>query len=144
VPPSVPYAHFGSTRSVLRVDYIGYGRTGHNQISTSQLRIPHETASFKKLEALMTRGIDILEAIENKNDAIEELCDLGKYIRCCIRTTINVKLFNTELVKFYAEDEPAKMKERVDRMERVALDEIENTKDAKPFAPFLSSYLFQP
>lgn len=144
VPPSVPYAHFGSTRSVLRVDYIGYGRTGHNEISTSQLRIPHEIASFQKMESLMTEGIDVLEAIENKSDALEELCDLGKYIRCCIRTTINVKLFNKELVKFYAETEPLKMKERVDSMERIALEEIENTKDAIPLVRMNSRLGWEP
>lgn len=144
VPPSVPYAHFGSSRSVIRVDYIGYGRTGHNAISTAQLRIPHETASFRKMEELMTKGIDILDAIENKNDALEELCDLGKYIRCCIRTNINVKTFNTEKVKFYAEDEPLKMKERVDRMEKIALDEIENTKAAIPLVRMNSRLGWEP
>ncbi len=144
VPPSVPYAHFGSGTGVLRVDYIGYGRTGHNDLSMPQIRMPYETKCFKKMEELLGAGIEILEKAPVKNDALDELIDLGKYILCCVRTCINVKTFNTEKVKFYAEDEPLKMKARLDNMERAARAEIENTKDAIPLVRMNSRLGWEP
>lgn len=144
VPPCAPHAHFGSRKSVLFVDYLGYGRTGHTDISMPQVRMPYETDSFKKMRDLMSDGIGMLESIENKNDALEELIDLGKYIRCCLETTINAKLFHTEKVKFYAETEPAEMKKRIDRMEEIALAEIENTKSAIPLVRMNSRLGWEP
>lgn len=144
VPPCAPHAHFGSRKSVLCADYIGYGRTGHDDLSMPQIRVPYETSSFKRMAELLTKGIKILEAIENKNDALEELIDLGKYIRCCLVTTINVKLFNTERVKFYAEDDPKEMQKRLDRMEEIALEEIENTRSAIPLVRMNSRLGWEP
>ncbi|MBE6651268.1 MAG: hypothetical protein E7613_08140 [Ruminococcaceae bacterium] len=144
VPPCAPHAHFGSRKSVIVVDYIGYGRTGHTDLSMPQIRIPHETSSFIKMKELMEEGIGILEEIENKNDNLEELLDLGKYIRCCLVTTINVKLFSTEKVKFYAEEDPATMKKHLDRMEEIALAEIENTKSAIPLVRMNSRLGWEP
>ena len=144
VPPSVPYAHFGSSTAVIRVDYIGYGRTGYNNVSMPQIRIPYETNCFKIMEGLLLEGLEILEKAPAKNDALDELIDLGKYILCCVRTCINVKTFNTEKVKFYAEDEPLKMKERLDNMERAARAEIENTKDAIPLVRMNSRLGWEP
>ena len=96
------------------------------------------------MEELLLAGIEILERIENKNDALEELCDLGKYILVCVRTTINVKLFHTEKVMFYAEKEPEKMLERLDNMKKVALEEIENTRSAIPLVRMNSRLGWEP
>ncbi|MBQ5746358.1 MAG: hypothetical protein IIV81_00325, partial [Clostridia bacterium] len=144
VPPAAPYAHFGSGTGVLRVDYIGYGRTGHDDQSMPQIRMPHEIKSFKKMEELLGAGIEILEKAPVKNDALDELIDLGKYILVCVRTTINVKLFHTEKVMFYAEKEPEKMLERLDNMKKVALDEIENTRSAIPLVRMNSRLGWEP
>ncbi|MBQ5746359.1 MAG: hypothetical protein IIV81_00330 [Clostridia bacterium] len=144
VPPAAPYAHFGSSTAVIRVDYIGYGRTGHENLSMPQIRMPYETKAFIKTAELLEEGLRILDTIENKNDAIEELYDLGRYILCCVRTCINVKRFNTEKVKFYAEEEPEDMKVRLDNMERIAREEIENTRDAIPLVRMNSRLGWEP
>ncbi|MBQ7897280.1 MAG: hypothetical protein IJ323_02530 [Clostridia bacterium] len=143
-PPCAHHAHFGSRTSVLVPNYIGYGRTGHTDISMPQIRMPHETRSFMKMEELLSEGIEILEKIENKNDSLEELIDLGKYIRCSVRTVINTKKFSTEKTKFYAEEDVHKISEHLCEMERIARDEIENTRSAIPLVRLNSRLGWEP
>jgi len=87
--PSAPYAHFGNR--IVYPDYPMYPSNDRPRNSAEVLRIPAEVSINEKAHALMQEGIEILEGIQNKNDALLRLINLGKFIANTLTTTIHVK-----------------------------------------------------
>lgn len=129
VPPEASYAHFGT--EILAAEYRMHD-FGDARVSPPSVRLEHETASLIKMEELFTKGLAVMEAISEPNDETEELYELGLYIRCCIRTTINTKLFAKARAAMNASTDKASLSKHLDEMEQAALNEIENAEAAIP------------
>jgi len=141
-PPAKNYAHFGA--GIVAAKYNPFEWLDHSDASVPQLRIRHEISELLKMENLMEQGITLLDSIEKKNDELCELLDLGKYIKCTVRTAINIKEFAVAKVKLDASDDAQEIKKHIDNMEEIALAEIENAKSAIPLTDANSRLGWEP
>lgn len=132
VPKAAPYAHFGER--ILDADYnnifIGNVPT---KVSIPQIAVPFEKEQLEKMKELMEQGIEIIEGIDNRNDELDELLELGKFISCCVTTCVNVKRFTLERVQMYASQTAEETLVHINLMEKIAKEEIENAKSAIPY-----------
>ncbi|MBQ4160332.1 MAG: hypothetical protein IJD83_05320, partial [Clostridia bacterium] len=87
--PSAPYAHFGNR--IVFPNYPMFPANDRPRNSASALRMPVEIELNEKARMLMGKGIEILESIENKNDALLRLINLGKFIANTLTTTVHAK-----------------------------------------------------
>lgn len=131
LPPSKSYAHFGS--KIVATKYNPFEWLDYSETSIPQIRIHHEIDELLLMEELLQKGIDILERKENINDDLEELIELGKYIKATVRTAIHSKQFLVAKSRLDASISPKEMEKYIDEMERVSLAEIENAEAAIPY-----------
>ncbi|MBQ4110492.1 MAG: hypothetical protein IJC74_06365 [Clostridia bacterium] len=131
---SDPKALFGNCICVP-----GYfdGNSGRNtfykvKCSISNLRIRRELDSITVMKDYMDKGIEIIEKIENKNEALEFLLNLGKFISHSINTTINLKKWYILKTKVRAEETREAILKGIDELEALARAEIENVKATIP------------
>lgn len=130
VPPSASYAHFGA--KIVEPKYDPFVWLDYSETSIPQIRIHYEIKQLKIMEEYLQKGIVILEALDNKNDALEELLDLGKYICCSVRTALHAKEFVVAKAKLDASETPKEMERFINAMEGIAIEEIQNAKSAIP------------
>ncbi len=100
--------------------------------SIPQLTIHSEIKRLGQMEMLMQEGIELIEGLNDRSDALDELLDLGKYMRLTIITVINSKKFLLAKTRLNGAEGPEAMKKALDDMEEIALGEIENAKAAIP------------
>ena len=131
VPKAAAHAHFGV--KILDTEYPVFVGNVPSRTSIPQLSVPFEKVQLEKMRALMEKGIGIMEGIADKNDALEELLDLGKFISCCVTTCINVKRFTLEKMQMYASKTAEETFGHIERLEEIAREEIENAKSAIPY-----------
>ncbi|MBR6729167.1 MAG: hypothetical protein IKL80_03305, partial [Clostridia bacterium] len=89
VPPASPHASIG----IMEPKYEPFTWYTNSLASIPPMSIHSETESLKAMSDLMLQGISLMEAIPQKNEALNELLGLGKYIQCTIETAIHVKRF---------------------------------------------------
>ncbi|MBQ4517152.1 MAG: hypothetical protein II997_01035 [Clostridia bacterium] len=130
VPPSASYAHFGAR--IVEPKYDPFVWLDYSETSVPQIRIHYEIKQLQIMDEYLQKGISILEAIDCKNDALEELLDLGKYICCSVRTALHSKEFVVAKAKLDASESPKEMERFINTMESIAIEEIENAKSAIP------------
>lgn len=141
VPPSAPYAHFGAR--ILNVEYSAFeyemfSHTGAPPIeirmsrlhSIPQVGIFHQLKHLVIMREKMNEGLDILMKIENKNDELLSLVNLGRYITANLTTGINTKKFNITRAQMVAETDLDIIEKKLDELEQIARDEIKNAEDS--------------
>ena len=128
VPPSASHAHFGA--KIVAAKYEPFIWLDYSETSIPQIRIHYEIKQLKIMEDYLQKGIAILEKIEHKNDVLEELLDLGKYISCSVCTALHAKEFVVSKAKLDASTRPEDMQQFINDMERVANEEIQNAQSA--------------
>ena len=121
--PESDYAHFGTR--ILNTEYNPYLQASASPISSPGLRNSVSVKQFAKMEKMMDDGISILESIENPNDDLLELIDLGKFIKYTVHTAINVKQFNKFRVQMDNVLENKSIEKCLNKMEEICRDEIE-------------------
>lgn len=121
VPPSVPYAHFGT-----RIFKTLYSPRNYHHSSFSSVRIQDEICAFEEMHRLMQNGIEILKRIKNKTIELERLIALGSYIAATAKTVLHVKQWSKNKMRLYSETDREKALILVEEMQRIATDEIEN------------------
>ena len=142
--PDAPYAHFGN-----RI-YNPYYTTRYPHEVTfykgvpEPIRVAAEMRSFEKMQSLMEDGVKILEGIDNKNDALLYLVNLGKYITNCIKSAIAAKKWYKLIARFNASETPEEILGIMDEMEKVLYAEIENAKDTIPLVEVDSRLGWEP
>lgn len=103
---------------------------------------------MKKALKLWSEGIDfyiaLIETIENRNDELEELLELGKYISCCVTTSINVKTFCLARQDMNAAKTAKDVLKYIELMEEIAKDEIKNAESAIPLVQHNSRLGWEP
>ena len=126
--PSAPYAHFGNR--IVFPDYPMYPSNDRPRNSAEVLRIPVEIGTNKKARTLMQEGIEILESIENKNDALLRLINLGKFIANTLTTTIHVKewyITKTKLRVAQSRDEANMLIAKLHEIGEAEIINVQNT-----------------
>lgn len=95
-------------------------------------RIPKEIPFLEKARKLMNQGLGIIESVENKNDELLRLINLGKYIVCYLTTGINVKTWYTLKNKLRTVTDKKEIDEIFNELMRSGYDELENAKNTIP------------
>ncbi len=131
VPKAATYAHFGER--ILDAEYNIFIGNIPTRNSIPQLSVPFEKEQLEKMKELMEKGIEIIEGIENRNDELDELLELGKFISCCVTTCVNVKRFTLEKIQMHASQTAEETLVHINLMEKIAREEIENAKSAIPY-----------
>ena len=130
--PTAPHAHFG--HRIIKTFYKPYENT---QQTPGFLRYPAEIKSLEKMRELWNQGLaEALKAVENadedKRDEARRLEALGHFIRNSINTVINIKRwyqYNVAMVNCASAEEANVY---LDKLETLALQEIENARDTIP------------
>lgn len=108
------------------------------------MRIRPELRSLKTMHSLMKQGIEVFESIENKNEKLLSVINLGKFMTCSVLTNIHAKEWYILKRKLYAEEERETLLKIVSDMEKLLLDEIENAREALPLVDFDSRLGWEP
>ena len=140
-------AFFGN--AVVGLDYAN-GRFAPNAICSPprenfvSMRMGPESRSLEKMISLWDEGIEVFESIENKNDKLLSVLNLGKFIACYLRTILNAKRWYVLKCKLYAEEEREALLKIVDDMEALLLKEKANAEAALPCVDYDSRLGWEP
>ncbi len=96
------------------------------------LRIHPELASLKTMHEFMQKGVEVFETIENPNEKLQAVLNLGKYITNCVLTNIHAKEWYILKCRFHAEFTPEGLHKILDEMEDLLHREIQNAKNTLP------------
>ena len=98
------------------------------------VRLAAEIRSLEKMLAYMNDGVVLLENIEDKNDKLLYLINMGKYIACCVQSGINAKRWFKLTTRFFNSESRAEITEVLDAMEELLKAEMRNAEQAIPLA----------
>ncbi len=107
-------------------------------------RVWVEIDSLKTMKDLIDKGNEILEKIPNKNEELERLLNLGKYMSCYTETGRNAKIWHTLICKFDAEPDRNKVSKILDEMEALLLKEKKNAEEAIEYVELDSRLGWEP
>ena len=137
--PDRPHAMFGNG-----VYFGKYTLDNEARNSLPGVRIFDELPAVRKVEELMQQGIEVLEAIENKNDNLEKLILLAKFIRNSCKSVINIKehfITKQKLTIAGSKENAAKL---IDQLESILLREKKNVVDTIPIVELDSRLGWEP
>lgn len=123
--PSDPDAMFGNS-----ICFPFYVNVADPRDTILNLRLPEEIKSLDKMCDLMQKGLSILQSVPNINDKIEELINLGLFIIKIITTANNAKKWYVLKTQFRSESTKEGISDKLDEMEKLLHEEIENAKSA--------------
>ena len=96
------------------------------------VRVLGEKKSLQKMLEFMEKGVKLIEEAPEKNAKLDELLNLGKFIRNTVVTGINAKDMQYLRHKLFGLETKVDMPELIDKIEKLLLDEIENAKATIP------------
>lgn len=139
IPPSVPYAHFGT--EILKTLY---PPRNYYHSSFSSLRILDEIKAFEEMYHLMQEGILLLNRIKSKSEELIRLIALGSYMAATAKTLVHVKQWHKNKTMLLGEDDREKALGILEHMREIATEEIENAKGILWAAEMDSSLGWEP
>ncbi len=98
----------------------------------SSFRIGYEIENLDKMLELLKEGQEILEAVENPNEELEYLTNLGKFLCCCVQTGVNMKRWYLVVTKLKTGTERETILTALDEAEKLLELERKNVKEAMP------------
>ena len=112
--------------------YPAYTQHTTGRDSMPGIRIHDELVEFEKVKSLLEDGVAALEEIEKKNEAVEKLIALGKFMANTCKTVIHEKelFINTQKLSIAKNTDEAST--IVDNIEQILLKERENVLDTIP------------
>ncbi len=141
--PEMPYAHFGAR--IVDTDFPDhddcYPRLGSNRIG---IRMPREIKALSEALRFMREGTEIMEKIENKNEELERLINLGKYIEHTIVSGINIKRWALAKWKYFASDAIDTSDEYFKELEGILEEEYKNAEETIPLVEVDSRLGWEP
>ena len=138
VMPSRPHTMFKGI-------YFGvYTADNDGRNSLPGVRIYDEIIATKKVEELMQKGITVLENVVDKNDNLERLILLAKFIRNSCRTVIHVKEHYIVNQQLTIVGDKNKATELINKMEQILLEEKQNVLDTIPIVKLDSRLGWEP
>ena len=139
--PKEPTAHHGGNI----ITYPDYGSDilffhTHHTMGTSgmpQFRLNKEIESLEKMRWYLGRAILTLSLLEPKlmgwrQEECARLCNLAKYLDCCVLTIIHSKFWHQRRWHIKALPDPEQVVKLLKEMVEIGYDEIRNAEDALP------------
>ena len=109
-----------------------------------EIRMPYELKEFEMVKELFAQGIELLESVEEKNEELLRLINMGHYMYRTIITTINRKnYFVLDQTRMNTENEEERLA-TIDAMIALLRDEQENARATIPFVEYDSVLGFEP
>ena len=108
------------------------------------IRVPAEIEALNKMQALMDEGIEIMESIEDKNEKLERLINMGKFMTHSITTGINAKKMFQLRNKMRVAENNDELNKVLDDMEAVVKAEIKNAEETIPLVEVDSRLGWEP
>lgn len=145
-PPEEPGAYFGNQIwSPVYGQFEGGLTLGFGDKGTPYaLRQNAEIRMLFRAISLMKRGVREIAGIRMRGEALERLLNLGRYLECCYRTVLNVKLFYRCKTALKLPQSGRRLKRTALRIRKIALAEIENAKACIPLLEQDSALGFEP
>ncbi|MBQ2967702.1 MAG: hypothetical protein IJE10_06255 [Clostridia bacterium] len=97
------------------------------------LRIGAEIESLKKAHSLMQEGLSLLDKLENQNEALQSLINLGHFMAHSIQTGIHAKELYVLQQKMRSAQDKDELSSVIDRIEALILAEKENALQSIPY-----------
>lgn len=142
-----PEAMFGSRVVSPRMSFgLDYPTELHFPDSCNflNLRIFQERKLLEKARALMLDGVKVFEQIENPNDKLLKVINLGKYLANCMLTNIHAKDWHVLTCKLKACYDKEGLLDYVKQMKELLYKEIENAKNTIPIVEVDSRLGWEP
>ena len=108
------------------------------------LRIHQEIESLKTMLSYIEQGLGLLRLIENPNEKLVDLINLGQFIANCVKTGLNTKIWYTLTCRFKSSTDPKEVCEILDKMETILLEEIKNAEETIPLVEHDSRLGWEP
>ena len=141
-PPQDPYAMYTLKEGMFHNTYF--------QCSPGILiedRIDREIASFEKERDLLLQGIEILEKLENPNEELQRLTNMGKFMYHTIITVLHRKryyMLDQARMRAAENKDIAAHKQAIEKMLDILQAEAENANAAIPLVEFDSVLGYEP
>ncbi len=139
---SAPYAHFGGR--ICEPHYMESFDWLSIKGSYAPLRIPRELEMITEMRRLIDEGLAILEKIENKNEKLVRLINMGKFISNTLTTGIHSKQMHILKWDMKAARTREKLHELVDQIEEIVKAEIKNAEATIPLVEVDSRLGWEP
>lgn len=136
-PVNKEEAFFGS--AIVSLDYNNSIQGSYYFISREpaetvvNLRQKPELESLKTMHRLMQQGVAVFESIPDRNDKLENVLNLGKYLTCYVLTIIHAKQWNVLKCRLNGEFTKQGMLDIVDEMVDLLHAEQVNAREAIPY-----------
>lgn len=137
--PAASYSMFGNR--IIMPSYWGYNEGITTATAT---RIHVEIESLHKMKALMEEGLTILESVEEKNDNLLRLINMGKFMINSIITGIHAKKWYCLKAALGYEREQKQLSKIIDDMEALLLEERVNVENTIPLVQLDSRLGWEP
>ena len=108
------------------------------------LRIYEEIKEIDKMKALLAEGIELMESIENPNDALLKLINMGKFMYHTCITGKNAKRLFLLTQKLNITSDKVTMRGILDDIEALLLEEKENVEATIPVVQLDSRLGWEP
>ncbi len=109
-----------------------------------EIRMPYEIKEFETVRDLLLEGITLLEGVEEKNDELLRLINMGHFMYRTILTTLNRKhYFLLDQTRMNTESDSERRDAIVQMIALLKLEQ-ENAKATIPYVEFDSSLGFEP
>ena len=105
----------------------GWGADSRDSVTS--VRVPEELKSLEKMLLIMKEGVAALKKAPQKNEALDRLINLGEFMVRTIITGINAKKWYILKTKFRSETSGEVLFGRIDEMEGLLREEIENARE---------------
>ena len=137
--PEYPGAHFGS-----RICREIYTVKAEDEVSPIGMRIKEELAFQEKMLSHFEAGVELLNGVEGRNEKLDTLLNLCRFLRNCVVTGRNVKQWQILKSKMFVEDTKEGLSKIFDEMEALLNSELKNVEDTIPLVEKDSLLGFEP
>ena len=117
--------------------YMSHGDTG-------EVRMPKELDAYEHVKDCLHKGIQLLEGISVKNDELQRLINMGKFMWRTIITVLHRKRYFLLDQKRMASESAAETARIIDDMIALLRNEQQNARDTIPLVEFDSILGFEP
>ena len=140
--PAFKYAMFGSR--ICYTDYSGFPANDRPRNTAMPLRIPKEVEFLQTAVEQFRTGLDKLKALENPNEELLRLINLGEFMVCTILTGIHIKQWHMTKCKLLTVTTEEEALAQLDRLTEIAKEEIVNAQSAIPLVEYDSRLGWEP
>lgn len=112
--------------------------------TAANLRIRGEIASLEKMKQLVLEGLEIMEGVEDRNEELERLINMGWFMYRTIVTGIHMKYFYIEVKRYRTCLDKEDVLEALDKIECILKAERENAELTIPLVEYDSILGYEP